>query len=91
MEDYPSELRVKPVPVIAVAGHSKIQDRIADGLSKTNFKVLKYELTDPIAISSPKKRISYDDYTPKVRITVHSNVLLISILIITLVSIFRAF
>ena len=67
MENYPLELRVTPLPIVALVGQGKFQDTIKEGLLKQNIKALSYDISDPIAFSSPPKRQNYDGYVAKVR------------------------
>ena len=65
MDKYPAELRVSPVPVIALVGSGKFQVPIRDTFAGHNFKPLCYDLGDPIAFSSPPKRPNYEGYVAR--------------------------
>ena len=60
------ELRVQPVPVVALVGQGKFQEKIKVAASNFGVKPLCYNITDPIAFSKPPKRLSYDGYSAKV-------------------------
>lgn len=66
MENYPLEVRVTPVPVVALVGQGKIHGKIKLAANGFNMKALSYRMNDPIAFSKPPKRLSYEGYEAKV-------------------------